>query len=254
MDFYKFPQKYSMFIIVGCQDGFIKLSQKVKLKKIYWKTNRVFTSRVNGPISSLLFYVKPYLFDHYLLQYSQHSLCETTNISDNDDDECKGGDYEIMSALSSSSSNEDIEDEILSKLSLYISGCSGYCTIYDNIYNDGFMDTNLIFLNEHILYSIHCCDSILCSNYFIIKGYLFLLFGCYSGKLLCYKLNNIQNDINDTNDTNDNNDNNNNAVNNDNQFKLAFESQFDQQIHCIKCNVKEETASKAISHSYSTCK
>lgn len=166
MDSLRFHSKDTAFIVVGAMDGFIKLSQKKKLSDSSWKTERICSKNMNGPISSLSFYAKPGVLD---------------------DDE---------------------------SLSLLIGSGSGHCQVHSSLHRHGFIHRNCHFLSEHILDSMDCCDSVLCSESVVIKGCLYLLFGCYSGKLICFGLDALKESESEP-------------------LRLLFESQFDQQIHAV---------------------
>ena len=201
MDTHRFEGSDTIFVVAGCKEGFIKLAQIIQLNDSYI-TNRVFTKRVNGPVSALLFYAKPNMFDYYAINYDEQLL---TGLDQNK----KSADEHLFG---------DLNADLLDSLCLHVGTCTGYTMTYCSVFDHGFVDANCAYLNDHILYSIDCCDSVLCSTHFLMNGYLYLLFGTYSGKLLCFQMNNVQNK------------NGQNASN-----SLIFEAQFDQQVHGIKC-------------------
>ena len=98
----------------------------------------------------------------------------------------------------------------MDSLALHVGTCAGLSMAYRSVADHGFDASNAEYLGQHVLFSADCCDSLLCSASIVIGGLCFLLFGTYSGKLLCYRV------------THDDN-------------SLVFEAQFDEQVHQVSC-------------------
>ena len=166
----------AVLVAVGCQDGLVQLSLKRKRGVVdedaSWRTERIFQHRIHGPVSGLRLFATPTLFGHHSVHY-------------------------------------EIEDESES-MSMWIGSCSGYAKVYFDVATHGFVEKESEYLSAHQVSSADICDAVLCGTTLSIKGSTFVLFGTYSGRLLCYRYQDV-----------------------DNNFMLAFEAQFDQQIHGI---------------------
>ncbi|ETO29866.1 hypothetical protein RFI_07256 [Reticulomyxa filosa] len=213
--------------IVACQDGFIKLSIRTskhdKNKDSPKLFTKVYNTQMNGPVSCLRIYQTPTIE----LLYSDQSIDSLDSIND--------------------------EQPMDVTLSLCVGMCVGYCVVFDNILKEGLSTQSCHFLKKHVASSfllenqrlssacgdnssatglnfnvglgLGCCDSVLCCSTQVIHGNVYVLFGFYSGKLVCYQHlfgedNSLLSDEKGVV-----------SIGETNKFEFVFECQFDQQIH-----------------------
>ena len=167
--------KTVVVIVAGLQDGTILLCRKRKLEDASWSTDRMFSMRINGPVSTLSLYAPPGMFAHYGADYEKEHTCEEESVS------------------------------------LLVGSASGFSGVYASVEHNAFDAAHRRLVDELMANSVDCCDSVLCACALALKGNVYLLCGCYSGKLRCYQQ----------------------ASSSSHPFALLFESQFDQQIHGI---------------------
>lgn len=175
-----------IIIVIGSQDGFIKLSVKQKGDNEEWETVQIFEHKIHGPVSTLHLFPHPTMFDHHAMHY------EIGNESD--------------------------------AVSLFIGSCSGHSKIYSAVSDQGFLQEQSEYLSSHHLSATDICDAVLCSTSIILKGHCYVLFGTYSGKLICYR---------------------NNREKSPSTFSLTFEAQFDQQVQGITFVEDDQSVSDA---------